>query len=227
MAYYNFESVTQSEQMYLITIARLIEQGCPEPIPLSDNAKQLSIMPVSVNQKVRKLEWEGLLNYLPYKGVALTPQGQAIASRILRKRRLWEVFLVDQLKLSMEAADDMACSLEHFTTNDVAQRLSHLLGDPEVNPQGQQIPPLQGDQAIRDWIRLTHLEVIVRGRIENLEIPSAASRFLIEEGLRPGSEVAIKAIGAQGSRLVEIAGSCMELSHDLADQIWITHSTPK
>ena len=92
MSDHNYEAISESEQMYLITIARLIENGQSEPIPLSDIAKQMSVLPVSVNQMVRKLEGSGFLDYLPYKGVEFTNLGKEIAFRTLRNRRLWEVF---------------------------------------------------------------------------------------------------------------------------------------
>ena len=124
MPYHNSEIISESEQMYLITIARSIEDGEPEPLPLSHIAKKMSLQPVSVNQMVRKLEADGLVHYHPYKGVELTSQGQSVAYRTLRNRRLWEVFLVDQLNVPFQEADAMACDLEHVTPDAIAQSLS-------------------------------------------------------------------------------------------------------
>ena len=134
------EPISESEQMYLITIARSMEEGGPEPLPLSYIAQTLSLQPVSVNQMVRKLEGEGLVHYHPYKGVELTTKGQEIAFRTLRNRRLWQLFLVNQLEVSLEEADVMACDLEHVTPDDIAERLSKYLDDPAVGPGGQPIP---------------------------------------------------------------------------------------
>ena len=104
--------MSESEQMYLITTAMLIEDGMEQPVPLPALAQARSIMPASVNQMVRKLADEGLVTYIPYKGIVLTPAGTNIATRILRYRRLWEVFLVKKLKLALAPADQLACRLE-------------------------------------------------------------------------------------------------------------------
>ena len=132
--------MSESEQMYLITTAMLIEDGMEQPVPLPALAQARSIMPASVNQMVRKLADEGLVTYIPYKGIVLTPAGTNIATRILRYRRLWEVFLVKKLKLALASADQLACRLEHLTTDEVADRLSDYLGDPQLSPQGKPIP---------------------------------------------------------------------------------------
>jgi DtxR family Mn-dependent transcriptional regulator len=221
MEYQNPETSSESEQMYLLTIAKLVENGCSVPVSLSDIAKEMSILPVSVNQMVRKLEGSGLLYYFPYKGVELTAQGKSIATRTLRNRRLWEVFLVEQLKLSLEEADTMACTMEHITTDDISARLSHLLGEPHVSPWGKPIPHPEGEPIIQDWVPLTQLEVSMRGQIVNIDSHPSASRFLNQEGIRPGIKITLKAIGSHGSRLVDPGNGFVELSEDLSQLIWI------
>jgi len=81
--------------MYLVTIARLREGD--RPLPLSRLAKELSISPISANEMCRKMQDEELVVYRPYKGVSLTPEGEQRACYVLRRHRLWEVFLVRQL----------------------------------------------------------------------------------------------------------------------------------
>ena len=223
MSYHSYETISESEQMYLITIARLIESGQPEPIPLSDIAKEMSVLPVSVNQMVRKLEGDGFLHYLPYKGVELTNLGKRLAFRTLRNRRLWEVFLVDHLKVSLEEADTMACTMEHVTPDDIAQRLANFLGDPATGPGGQSIPNLDSDQFIRDWIPLTELEVGMVANITDIDAPSAVTRFLNEEGLRPGSKATLRAIGIRESRLVEVENGYVEISAEIASTIRLSN----
>lgn len=221
MERHNFEGSSESEQMYLITIAKLVEDGSPFPVSLSEIAKELSIQPVSVNQMVRKLEGDGLLQYYPYKGVELTDKGRSIASRTLRSRRLWEVFLVDQLHLSFEEADTIACTMEHITTDEIASRLSQLLGEPEFSPDGRPIPQPHDEPIIRDWVPLTHLEVGMRGQIVKIESNASASRFLNQEGIRAGLKITLKAIGSHGSRLVDPGNGFVELSEELSQAIWI------
>ena len=225
MTNHNYEGISESEQMYLITTARLIEDGQSEPIPLSDIAKGMSVLPVSVNQMVRKLEGKGLLHYLPYKGVEFTSQGKDVAFWILRNRRLWEVFLVDHLNVSLEEADAMACAMEHVTPDVIAQRLANFLGDPATGPGGQPIPDLDSDQVLQNWVSMTQIEVGRQAHVAQIDAQPAVVRFLTEEGLRPGAVVTLRAIGAHGSWLVEVEKGFVELSADIASSILLSQPT--
>lgn len=219
MSNHNSEPISTSEQMYLITIARAIEDGNSQPIPLSHIAHKLSLQPVSVNQMVRKLESQGCLHYIPYKGVELTATGTAIANRTLRNRRLWEVFLVDHLNVPPRDADAMACDLEHVTPDDIAQRLSKYLDDPAVGPGGQRIPRFNENQIIQDKISLKNLEVGMTAQILKVDGPPVVVRFLSDEGLRSGMEITLDAIGSQDSRLVSTENGFVEIATDIAERI--------
>lgn len=225
MSLHNSESISESEQMYLITIARSIEDGETQPIPLSHIAQKMSVQPVSVNQMVRKLESEGLLHYRPYKGVELTAQGNAVAFRTLRNRRLWEVFIVDHLKVTLEEADAMACDLEHVTPDNIAQRLSKYLNDPVIGPGGQPIPKFNGDQIILNWVTLNQIEVGMKAKILQINALPTVARFLSNEGLRSGSEITLRAIGVHDSRLVEVDKGFVEIAADIAETIQLLPTT--
>ena len=91
------DPMTEAAEMYLLRIALLAQDQ--EPVPISRLADALDVSPISANQMCRKLETRGLVTYQPYKGVTLTPKGKHIALQVLRKRRLWEVFLGSKLGL--------------------------------------------------------------------------------------------------------------------------------
>ena len=129
--------------MYLITIAMAVEDGHEGPVPLPYLGKEMDVSRVSANEMVKKLVEKGFVTYTPYKGVALTDVGMRIANDVLRRRRLWAVFLSEHLGLTAGAADTVACEFEHITPSEVAQRLSHFLGDPTVGPGGKPIPSSQ------------------------------------------------------------------------------------
>lgn len=219
------EPISESEQMYLITIARSMEESGPAPLPLSHIAHELSLQPVSVNQMVRKLEGEGLVHYHPYKGVELTDKGQNIAFRTLRNRRLWQLFLVNQLNVSLEEADSMACDLEHITPDDVAQRLSKFLDDPAVGPGGQAIPRTDADQIQPKGLPLSQLEVGMHAKIIELNAQPAVTHFLSGEGVRPGVEITLSAVGAQGHCLLKIEQDYVEITADIAESIQLLPGT--
>ena len=225
MADHILERTSESEQMYLITIASLIEGGLPEPIPLSAIAQELSVLPVSVNQMVRKLEKCGLLHYSPYKGVELTPQGRQIAVRTLRNRRLWEVFLVEQLNLPVDEADQLACTMEHITSDEIAHRLSIHLGEPTTSPSGKRIPQADSELEIKNWIQMKDLDVGSRAQITQIKSGPSVQSFLHEQGILPGTNVIIKAIGKNGTRLITVNGGFVQLAEEITADILIDRST--
>ncbi|NNJ11005.1 metal-dependent transcriptional regulator [Chloroflexales bacterium ZM16-3] len=216
MADQNFHPMSESEQMYLLTVAMLAEDGVPPPIPLAQLAHSLDIQPVSANQMVRKLADAGLLTYVPYRGVELTPEGRAAATLVLRYRRLWEVFLVERLGMSVEDADALACRMEHLTSVDVSDRLAQFLGCPQLSPQGKPIPG-PGDRAPgAGGLPLEHIAVGQAARVVAIDADPAARAFLADEGLLPGVELRLLALGATGSALIDVGGRELRLAPEIA-----------
>ena len=200
----DMESTSEAEQMYLITIAMAAEDGHQGPVPVPDLAKQLSVSRVSANEMVKKLAERGLVAYTPYKGADLTEAGSAIARRVLRRRRLWAVFLADHLGLTPMAADAVACEFEHVTPGEVAEQLAHFLGDPSVGPQGKPIP---ADEGGTDREVALHAlgESLVGRRVEVVRIAGdpASHSFLEAQGVAPGAKVTVLALSDDGGCLLE------------------------
>jgi len=217
--------MSESEEMYLITIARLVEQGVEEPVSIPQLAGELSIQPVSANQMVHKLAEDALVEYLPYKGVQLTEDGREVALQVLRDRRLWEVFLVAHLELPPSEADALACRLEHITPKGLTGRLAHYLGHPSVTPQGLPIPELNGEPVVQALQPLTSLAVGERGEVIRVEGDPATRTFLEAEGLRPGLEVCPLAIGGGDAMLLQVGDNRIHLSGTVANKILITIQT--
>jgi len=207
--------LSESEEMYLVTIARLVDAGEPEPIPLTRLAEELAIQPISVNQMVHKLDAEGLLRYRPYKGVELLPPGRQRAQRVLRYRQLWEVFLTERLGVSPPEAGLLACRFEHITPEDVGERLSAFLGRSSTAPHS--LPGHQGAQetATRS---LPDLAAGETAEIDKIELDAASVSYLQTQGLRPGARVTLLA-SAEGSLLLQTGKQRLTLSTDIAAQI--------
>lgn len=212
---------SESVEMYLVTIAMLGEAGLSGPVPLSRLAEDLSVQSVSANQMVRKLDEEGLLSYQPYKGVELTDKGQQKAQHILRLRRLWEVFFVENLGLSPTEADALACRMEHVTTDVVAERLSAFLGDPSVSPTGRSIPHEESKTSIGSGWPLTDLNVGQTAEILSIQTDAVTQSFLQSEGLEPGVHLTLKALSSSGARLLSIAEKNISLSAETAAAIQV------
>lgn len=214
--------MSESEEMYLVTIARLVEKGEEGPVPVSQLAAELSVMPVSANQMIRKLEESGWVCYTPYKGVSLTSEGQAIALQILRHRRLWEVFLVENLKIPVTEAADLACRMEHFLPTDAADRLAAFLGNPALTPTGSAIPAANHSVHNLMDVPITAVGLDQNVRVARIETDSAGRTFLASAGVLPGEEVRVLATSGSGAILLQTAdGCCTHLSSTLAQALWV------
>lgn len=215
----NHNTLTESEQMYLVTIRKICEHCDEIPIPIPQLAEELSVLPVSVNQMIKKLADAGFVTYIPYKGVELTDEGRAISTRILGHRRLWEVFLVRELKLSLREADVFACRLEHAIDEDVAQRLSTFLGDPKVCFHGS--PIYNGkDSEIDVEIRLADIKIGQRCQIVRVNTDENTRSFLADEGIHAGMEAIVSAINNSGAQHLAIQnGNHLTVAQDIAVNI--------
>lgn len=212
-------AMSESEDMYLLTVARLVEAGAEAPIPVSQLAQELSIQPISANQMVRKLEEAGMVSYTPYKGVVLTPEGEHLALRTLRHRRLWEVFLVENLKMTCEEANEVACRLEHTLPAEVAERLAGFLGHPTTSPQGKPIPDLMMHLRLPEDMPLSQLDVGQAGQVTQVDADAAVHAFLSSEGIQPSTTISVLGAGNAGSMLVGVEGRSVYLSKGLVGQI--------
>jgi DtxR family Mn-dependent transcriptional regulator len=209
--------MSESVEMYLLRIALLQEQT--PWVPISVLADELSVSPVSANQMCRRLENKEMVEYQPYKGVQLTPAGEEIAMRVLRKRRLWEVFLADKLNIEPKEAEEMACRFEHVTPDLLANRLAGFLGNPTVSPQREPIPVQAGEAVRRPRRPLTTLLAGEQGQIADIHTGDTVRDFVHAQGVSPGTIVKVIAGTARGSILLEAAGDYLSLAHDVAAQI--------
>lgn len=214
----NPSAFSDSIQMYLVHILRLGREE--QPVPLSRLAAALDVSPISVNQMCRRLQEEGLVQYTPYRGVALTPAGEQLAARVLRGHRLWEVFLVEHLHLRWEEAHQVACLLEHDTPEPVAERLAAFLHHPRVNPEGEPIPDAAGVIPAGREQTLAELNAGQKGYYLRCTADKASDEFLLGQGLRPGARVQVVASAAQ-SLLVEVGGRRITLDRSLADKVQV------
>lgn len=209
----NPSAFSENIQMYLVNILRLGAKG--QPVPLSQLAAALEVSPISVNQMCRKLQDEGLVTYIPYKGVSINPAGERLAARILRRHRLWEVFLVEHLQMRWEDAHETACRLEHDTPDEVIERLDVFLNRPRFNPQGEPIPTSSGEFASALVSPLTEMKAGERGYYVRSTADVATCDFLAAQGLRPGASLQVLAV-ALDSILIEVNGKKIALDRSVA-----------
>lgn len=216
-------STSESEQMYLITVARTTEAGNEGPVSISKIAVALGVSVPSANEMVRKLDTRGLLSYEPYRGVLLSDLGQRIANQVLRTRRLWATFLVEHLGFSPIDADDQACHLEHATTPEAADRLAAFLGNPAAGPLGRRIPDATTAVRNQPTVRLSDLPVGATAEVVALTAADMTRDFLAAEGITIGSRLSVNASGTSG-QLVGLPDGEVHLSTELASAIEVHRS---
>jgi len=221
MSNYNTGGMSENEEMYLVTIARIQEKGNQGAVPLSALADALSVLPVSVNHMVRKMDEDNLVTYYPYKGVDFTPAGREIVNRILRNRRLWEIFLVKYLNMPLNEADATACRMEHITSDDVANRLDTFLDSPSVCFHGYPIPKLDGEKHTHICLPLNQLDIGQDGYILRIDTDGATLAFLSDEGIVLGVKVVLLARGSNGALLLEVNHRHIHLQEQIARLVFV------
>ena len=149
---------SQSEENYLKAIFHLTTA---EKKGISTNAiaEKLATKPSSDTDMIRKLSDKKVVSYKKYYGVSLTNSGRKIAANIVRKHRLWEVFLVEKLHFSWDEVHDVAEQLEHIQSPKLIQQLDHFLGFPTQDPHGDPIPDENGKITDRTDVMLASLDV--------------------------------------------------------------------
>lgn len=132
-----------SEENYLKTLYKL-ESKQVKKVNNIALSKALDLNPATVLEMVRKMSERKLVEVLPDKTIRLTDKGKKKALSIIRKHRLWEVFLVDKLNYKWNEVHDLAEQLEHIESDDLIKRLEAFLGHPTIDPHGDPIPDENG-----------------------------------------------------------------------------------
>ncbi|MEM9888949.1 MAG: metal-dependent transcriptional regulator [Bacteroidota bacterium] len=152
------ESVSITEENYLKAIFKISEK---EESPVSNKAisEAMETSAASVTDMLRRLKRDGYINYESRKGVTLTDKGKRIATTLVRKHRLWEVFLMDKLDFSWDEVHNMAEELEHINSDELIARLDKFLGFPKFDPHGDPIPDAEGNFEERPQVLLSDLKI--------------------------------------------------------------------
>jgi DtxR family Mn-dependent transcriptional regulator len=130
--------LTDAIQHYLRDIYKLAqEEG---RVSVTSLARRLGVSPASASAMVKKLAVLKLAEHAPYKGVALTAEGERVALEVIRHHRLLELYLAETLGLDVAAVHDEADRLEHVISEELEARIDRALGFPTHDPHGDPIP---------------------------------------------------------------------------------------
>ena len=205
---------------YLKAIYKLQREG--EAVATTALAEELERTAASVTNMVKGLADQGLLDHTPYYGVRLTPRGEIAALRIIRRHRVIETYLIEQLGYEWDTVHDEAERLEHAASDRLVEQMARALGDPSTDPHGAPIPTPDGEIARRDLEFLADLppgvEAVVR---EVADDDGRQLRSLTAIGLRLGTVVEVERVRPEGVLIVRVEGSARELDRKLALQVCV------
>lgn len=181
--------MTSTEENYLKAIFK-IEEREAGPAGTNHIAEEMRTSAASASDMIRKLSEKNLLEYEKYRGVQLSSQGQDLATRLIRKHRLWESFLVEKLNFNWDEIHEIAEELEHIRSPKLIRQLDAFLGYPKYDPHGDPIPNEEGVIHRRKQIRLSEMSLGAKGIVVGVsEDDRSFLQFLDQLGLALGAEI--------------------------------------
>lgn len=212
-----------TEENYLKAIYHLSDEST-DGVSTNAIAEELSTKAASVSDMIRKLSKKKVIDYQKYKGVQITESGRKIALQIIRKHRLWEVFLVEKLAFNWDEVHDVAEQLEHIKSPSLISRLDEFLGYPTMDPHGDPIPDENGDIKESPQMPLSDFTVNTVGIV--VKVPDSDPsllRHLDKIGMKLGSKIkVIEKVEFDNSALINIdQTNQLYLSGEIAKNIML------
>ena len=182
---------SETEENYIKAIFKITEknQGAATTNAI---ANHLSTSPASVTDMLKRLSTKDYFHYEKYKGVYLTSKGIDMATQLIRKHRLWEVFLVEKLKFSWDQVHDIAEQLEHIDSDELIVRLDDYLDNPKYDPHGDPIPNAEGKFTIRNQVTLHSLAKNEKGTVVGVrEHDTPFLQYLNQFNIKLGTDLKV------------------------------------
>jgi len=214
--------LTQTEENYLKAIFSL-SLSLSKAVSTNAIAEKLQTKASSVTDMVKKLAEKKLVDYKKYQGVSLTNKGKDLAVIIIRKHRLWEVFLVKHLDFNWDEVHEIAEQLEHVKSVKLTKELDRFLEYPTHDPHGDPIPDENGNIAHHIDMMLSSLEINETCVVLGVKDSSKSFlNYLDSLEIRLGSS--IKVINKEvfdNSMKIELGGKLLSLSYQITKNLFI------
>jgi DtxR family Mn-dependent transcriptional regulator len=168
--------LSQTEENYIKALYSLSERSKGFDTSTNEIAIKINTKPPSVSDMLRRLTAKKLVTYQKYKRVQLTKTGRQVAIQIIRKHRLWEVFLHEKLNFSWDEVHEVAEQLEHIHSEKLTARLEEYLGFPQYDPHGDPIPSASGE--LKEPKRLMLSEIGTGLSCQVVGVKDSSSDFL-------------------------------------------------
>ncbi|MFT5102511.1 MAG: DtxR family Mn-dependent transcriptional regulator [Candidatus Latescibacterota bacterium] len=213
---------TLAEENYLKAIYHL-EQKIEGEVSTNAIAERMETKPSSVTDMVQRLAEKEVLSYKKYRGTLLTPSGRRIAANVIRKHRLWEVFLVDKLNFHWDEVHEIAEQLEHIQSEELVARLDKYLGHPDFDPHGDPIPDKDGNMKTTKKKLLS--ELLKNQRCVCVGVKESSSEFLQyldKKNINIGTKLTV--LGKEffdGSMVIQVKQDQFFISKKIAENLYV------
>lgn len=213
-----------SKENYIKAVYQLCENVC-QTVSTSALATKLNITNAATSDMAKGLSKQGFIKYEKYKGVSLTPKGKKTAIGILRRHRLWELFLMKSLGLGWEEVHTEAEHLEHQTTEFLMNKIDDFLGNPKFDPHGEPIPqkdgkiPIMPKQISLNKSKVGKEYIVMRVNDESKEVMN----YFTNIGLNLNSKIRINNyLEYDNSIIIELNDKIHSFSEKISDKIFIS-----
>ncbi|WP_034920072.1 metal-dependent transcriptional regulator [Gillisia sp. CAL575] len=214
-----------SEENYLKAIFHL-ERAYPTGVSTNALADEMSTKASSVTDMIKRLSEKKLVAYKKYQGVKLSKSGRETAVEVIRKHRLWEVFLVDKLGFAWDEVHEVAEQLEHIKSDKLIKELDRFLDFPKRDPHGDPIPDSEGNFAISNKVLLAELNKGESGICIGVKDSSPEFlQYLDKNNIALGQLIVIlEKESFDQSMLINLNGSELKISNVISSNLYIKTS---
>jgi DtxR family Mn-dependent transcriptional regulator len=212
---------TFTEENYLKTIYHCsLNAGCASTNQI---AAATHTRAASVTDMLKKLADKKLINYTKYQGVTLTGDGEKIALGIIRKHRLWEYFLVENLHFKWDEVHEVAEELEHISSTELVDRLDKFMEYPKYDPHGDPIPDSEGQFKQPELKPVSALLVNQSGIVAGVGDHSPAYlQYLEKASLTLGTNLTVlEVVDYDHSVILEIGSKKFNISREVAKNLLV------
>lgn len=217
---------TQSKSVEDFLKAVFTMQHQSERVSTNSLRDALNITAPSVTDMAQRLVAAGLVDYQKYRGVVLTDAGREIALKVIRRHRLIELYLVQELGYELREVHAEAERLEHAVSDHFVEALARKLGDPELDPHGDPIPSAEGVIAEIELRPLSEMERGVEARIARLTTSDPQMlQHMLDRGLALNTR--IRVVGRDpfnGPLTVKVDGKQRVIGHQVAENVLVSTS---
>lgn len=217
--------LSKSEEDYIKAIFRLYEKS-GTMVNTNSIAASVNTSAASVTDMIQRLHDKGLLNYEKYKGVSLNSKGNLEATRLIRRNRLWKVFMVEKLNFKWDEIQEVADLMEHIHSDKLISELEKYLDYPKQDPHGDPIPDSNGKYVLRTRFPMSDVQFNKPVTVIGLSNTSAGFlQYLDSQHIHLGSQLIVKQkFDFDHSFLIQLNKTEKNISTEIAKNILVKYA---